>query len=104
MADDTKKLDFAQSLNRLEEINTWFQTEDINLDEGLQKLREGNELIKQCREKLQAVENEFVKIKQEYADDSEQAVPLADGQAPNHHVREVGVVDTEDVPADDIPF
>ncbi len=104
MADATKKLDFAQSLTRLEEINTWFQNEDINLDEGLQKLREGNELIKQCREKLQAVENEFVKIKQEYADDSAQTVPLADGQASNHQVREVGVVDTEAIPDNDIPF
>ncbi len=104
MADDTKKLDFAQSLSRLEEINTWFQNEDINLDEGLQKLREGNKLIKQCREKLQAVENEFVKIKAEYADDSAQSVSLPDGHVSNHHVREVGVVDTDATPDDESPF
>jgi exodeoxyribonuclease VII small subunit len=103
MADDTKKLDFAQSINRLEEINAWFQHEEIDLDEGLHKLREGNKLIKQCQDKLHEVENEFIKIKQEYAEESEQAGTLTDGQAADHHVRHVGVVDTERT-ADDVPF
>src|SRR5947208_745217 len=35
MATDTNKLDFATAINRLEEINGWFQHEDLNLDEGL---------------------------------------------------------------------
>jgi exodeoxyribonuclease VII small subunit len=75
MADDPKKFDFTASIKTLEEINNWFQNEDFNLDEGLQKLRLGKDLIKKCRGRLQEVENEFVKIKQEFADD------VADGES-----------------------
>jgi exodeoxyribonuclease VII small subunit len=74
MADTQQKLDFTQSVNRLEEINAWFQNEDFNLDEGLLKLREGNELIKKCRARLKEVENEFVQIKQDFADGSQEEV------------------------------
>ena len=46
MADDPKQFDFTKAINRLQEINTWFQNEDINLDEGLQKLKEGKDGLK----------------------------------------------------------
>jgi exodeoxyribonuclease VII small subunit len=75
MADEPKKFDFTASINQLEEINSWFQNEDFNLDEGLEKLKLGKVLIKKCRGRLQQVENEFVKIKQEFAED------VADGEA-----------------------
>ena len=75
MTNDPKKFDFTASLKQLEEINNWFQNEDFNLDEGLEKLKLGKDLIKQCRTRLQQVENEFVKIKQEFAEDG------ADGEA-----------------------
>jgi exodeoxyribonuclease VII small subunit len=74
MADTQQKVDFTQSVNRLEEINSWFQNEDFNLDEGLQKLREGNELIKMCRTRLKEVENEFVQIKQDFANGSQEEI------------------------------
>jgi len=72
MANDPQRFDFTQSVNRLEEINSWFQNEDFNLDEGLQKLREGHGLIKKCRARLKSVENEFVQIKQEFADGTQE--------------------------------
>ena len=75
MADDPKNFDFTASIKELEEINSWFQNEDFNLDEGLQKLKLGKDLIKKCRGRLQQVENEFVKIKQDFADD------VADGES-----------------------
>jgi exodeoxyribonuclease VII small subunit len=71
MTDEPKKIDFTQSINKLEDINAWFQNEDFNLDEGLQKLKEGKELIKKCRTRLQEVENEFVKIKKEFAEEAD---------------------------------
>jgi exodeoxyribonuclease VII small subunit len=70
MADDPKKFDFTQSIKKLEEINTWFQNEGFNLDEGLNKLKEGKELIKKARARLREAENEFVKIKKEFAEES----------------------------------
>ena len=72
MADDPKKFDFTESVNKLEEINTWFQNEDIDLDEGLYKLKAGNELIKKCRVRLKEVENEFIKIKKEFAEEAQE--------------------------------
>src|ERR671917_2429754 len=75
MTDDPKNFDFTASIKQLEEINSWFQNEDFNLDEGLQKLKLGKDLIKKCRGRLQQVENEFVKIKQEFGED------IADGEA-----------------------
>jgi exodeoxyribonuclease VII small subunit len=101
MTDDPKKFDFTASIKTLEEINSWFQNEDFNLDEGLQKLKLGKDLIKKCRGRLQEVENEFVKIKQEFAED------VADGEASevfqNRHdpapiSNKNGEIDPNDVP------
>lgn len=58
--------DFSKAIGELEEINRWFQNEDIDLDVGLSKFRRGLALIKQCRERLKHVENEFVEIKKEF--------------------------------------
>ena len=62
---DKSGKNFASAMERLNEINEWFQQEDIDLDEGLKKLKEGKELIRQCREKLKNVENEFLDIKKD---------------------------------------
>ena len=35
------KFNFARSFKRIEEINEWFQGEDIDLDEALKKYKEG---------------------------------------------------------------
>ncbi len=58
--------DFKKSIEELEEINRWFQEEEVDLDVGLTKLRRGKDLIKKCRDRLKNVENEFVKIKEEF--------------------------------------
>ena len=70
MADDQTQLDFTAAVRRLEEINAWFQENDFNLDEGLAKLKEGKALIKTCRERLKAVENEFVQTKADFGETS----------------------------------
>lgn len=100
MATTNKKLDFASAISRLEEINEWFQHEDLDLDEGLAKLKEGKELIKQSREQLQVVENEFIKIKQEYSEEEVGSHP--DGHT--HKVLKVQVRETDEILEDDSPF
>lgn len=65
--DTNQKFDFTKAIKELEEINRWFQEEEINLDEGLKKFRHGLDLIKKCQQRLKQVENEFVKIKKEYS-------------------------------------
>jgi exodeoxyribonuclease VII small subunit len=102
MADDPKNFDFTASIKQLEEINNWFQNEDFNLDEGLQKLKQGKELIKKCRGRLQQVENEIVKIKQDFADD------VADGESSDDFQNRQDHAVTSDkngeIERDDVPF
>lgn len=63
-----KSFDFAKAIAELEEINRWFQNEEINLDEGLAKFRRGLEIIKNSRRQLKQVENEFMEIKKEFGE------------------------------------
>lgn len=58
--------DFKKSITELEEINRWFQEEEVDLDEGLRRLKRGKDLIQKCRDRLKNVENEFIKIKEEF--------------------------------------
>jgi exodeoxyribonuclease VII small subunit len=102
MTDEPKKIDFTQSINKLEDINAWFQNEDFNLDEGLQKLKEGKELIKKCRTRLQEVENEFVKIKKEFAEEADD-IEVTENQINSDGVKNKGL-NTDDIEPEDTPF
>src|SRR5687767_2763320 len=104
MTDDPKNFDFTASIKELEEINTWFQNEDFNLDEGLQKLKEGKDLIKKCRSRLEEVENEFVKIKHEFAEESPGEEGKAVEDSPNDNGATRKVLNGETVEPDDVPF
>jgi exonuclease VII small subunit len=54
------------SLKRLSEISEWFdKQEEIDVEEGLKKVKEAAILIKTSRERLKEVENEFEEIKKE---------------------------------------
>lgn len=66
---------FKKAMDELEEINHWFQEEEIDLEEGLAKLRQGKDLIVACRQRLSQVENEFIAIKEEFS--AEEAVDKA---------------------------
>lgn len=59
-------ISFKDMLAELDEINNWFQNEDIDLDEGLKKLKRGKDLIKDCRKRLKSVENEFEDISKDF--------------------------------------
>ena len=61
---DTKNLN--RNLKRLAEITEWFDNqEEIDVEEGLNKVKEAVGLIKSSKERLKAVENEFEEIKKE---------------------------------------
>ena len=75
-----QNLDFKKSIEELEEINRWFQEEEIDLDEGLKRLKKGKDLIKKCRERLKNVENEFIKIKEEFNETPENSAKV-DGKS-----------------------
>jgi len=60
------KFNFTKAYQEIEEINKWFQSEDIDLDEALQKYERGLELINKCKERLKEAENRFEEIKKKY--------------------------------------
>jgi exonuclease VII small subunit len=61
---DAKNLN--SNLKRLSEITEWFDNqEEIDVEEGLNKVKEAVGLIKASKERLKAVENEFEEIKKE---------------------------------------
>ena len=61
---DTKNLN--SNLKRLAEITDWFDNqEEIDVEQGLNKVKEAAVLIKASKERLKAVENEFEEIKKE---------------------------------------
>ena len=60
----------AQNLNnnlkRLAEITEWFDNqEEVDVEEGLKKVKEAVELIKTSKTRLKEIENEFEEIKKE---------------------------------------
>lgn len=63
-----KKEDFAASFAELEKISEWFETEEIDLDEGLKKFERGLELATVCKKKLSEVENKVEEIKKKFSD------------------------------------
>lgn len=54
------------NLKRLEEISEWFDSqEEIDVEEGLKKVKESVEIIKASKTRLKEIENEFEEIKKE---------------------------------------
>ncbi len=65
------KLDLSESLKKLEEITEWFDSQDeVDVEKGLEKVKDGVKLIKSSRARLQEVENEFEDVKKELKDNA----------------------------------
>lgn len=64
------KIDFATGLKELEEITTWFESDNLDLDKGLAKFERGMELIAQLKKYLGTVENQVQQIKSKFAEPS----------------------------------
>jgi exodeoxyribonuclease VII small subunit len=61
-----KKTDLGASLRKLEDIVAWFdEQEEVDVEKGLEKVREGVALIKESKARLKEVENEFEEVKKE---------------------------------------
>jgi exodeoxyribonuclease VII small subunit len=59
------KIDLKNSLKQLDEIINDLNKEDFDLQDSLEKFKEGVKLIKSCRKELEKTENEFIKIKED---------------------------------------
>lgn len=92
MAD--KPVNLKESLKKLNAIVAWFEGQDeIDVEAGLEKVKEGAALVKVCKKRLSEIENEFEQIQREVGSD--------DKTSP----RKVAGGDAEpDIDPDDIPF
>lgn len=64
---EAKKPNFAEAFKELEGIVQWFETEEVDLEEGLKKFERGLELAGKCRARLSEVENKVEKIKEKFS-------------------------------------
>ena len=66
MAKEQSQQTIQGLLEKLEKTVDWFQSrEDIDVEEGLKRVKEGAGLITILRAKLKKVENEFEEIKKD---------------------------------------
>ncbi len=63
-----KKMDFKSAMAELEEINSWFETNELDLDESIIKYERAAELITFCKKRLEFTQNKFVEINNKIAD------------------------------------
>jgi exonuclease VII small subunit len=70
-----EKQNLNKSLKELEEITTWFDNqEEVDVEEGLKKVKEAIKIIKDSKGRLKEIENEFEEIKKEINLDEEEEV------------------------------
>ena len=60
------KVNLSESLKKVQEIIRWFDNqEEVDVEKGLEKIKEGTVLIKESRARLKEIENEFEVVKKE---------------------------------------
>ena len=66
------KNNLKDSLKKLKDIVEWFdKQEEVDVEAGLVKIKEGADLIKDSKKQLKTLENEFEKVKKELEDEGE---------------------------------
>jgi len=67
-----EKNNLNTNLKKLEEISEWFDnSKEVDVEEGLEKVKEAVVLIKESKERLKQIENEFEEIKKEVDKEAE---------------------------------
>jgi hypothetical protein len=70
MVDKKKKVNLTESLEQLNGIVVWFEDqEEVDVEVGLEKVREASKLIKSSKTRLAEIENEFKEIEKEIGTD-----------------------------------
>lgn len=60
------KKTLADSLKTIQSIIAWFENqEEVDVEKGLEKIKEGAQLIQESRTRLREIENEFEIVKAE---------------------------------------
>ncbi len=66
MAKKTNQTNINETLKKLSGIVSWFENQkDLDVEKGLELVKEGAVLIKASRERLSEIENEFKEVKKD---------------------------------------
>jgi len=66
MTDKQKKNSVSESLSELEKITRWFDAQkEVDVEEGMTKVREGAALVKELEKRLSEIDNEFRELKKD---------------------------------------
>lgn len=67
-----KKVNLNDALKKLEAIAAWFESRrEVDVEEGLKKVKEGAGLIVGVKSRLKEIENEFEEVKRGLEDSEE---------------------------------
>lgn len=89
------KSNLTDALKKLEEINDWFEGQDeVDVEQGLEKVKEGVKLVKASQSRLQEIQNEFEEIKKDMVKES----PRDESEAISDEPKEEQPINVEDIP------
>jgi len=72
MAKTEQAINLTESLKKLSDIVEWFENDkEIDVEQGLLKVREGADLIKVCKVRLAKIENDFKEIQREVSEEGD---------------------------------
>ncbi|MEK7477864.1 MAG: exodeoxyribonuclease VII small subunit [Patescibacteria group bacterium] len=67
----TTKSNLSDALKKLADIVRWFdEQKEVDVEVGLEKVKEGAGLIKNSRERLKEIENEFEEVQKQISSDA----------------------------------
>lgn len=72
-----RSVNLKESLKKLNAIIEWFEAQDeIDVETGLEKVKEGATLVKVCKKRLSEIENEFEQIQRDVEGESAKGAPV----------------------------
>lgn len=94
-----KPINLKESLKKLNEIVEWFESQDeIDVEAGLGKIKEGAALVKVCKKRLSEVENEFEQIQRDVEEGGAKGSSMKTVPARARTSKEADEVNPEEIP------
>ncbi len=100
MTTKKKEVNLSKNLAQLSEIANWFdQQEEVDVEAGLEKVREAAVLIKESKGRLGEIENEFEIIKKDIEGEIDvNAATEKQGEEGEEGVENEGEINPVDIP------
>jgi len=73
MDKNKENFNLSGGLKKLGELVDWFENQqEIDVEKGLEKVKEGADLIKKSKQRLKEIENEFEEVKKDIEEEDEE--------------------------------